>query len=368
VRRGIGVGGMAALAAVVLSGCGSAGTTSKHAAVITGTGSGEKVVPLLRLALPSSSAGCRGVRRLAGGADQIPATVSDKQGQVAVLVNVCIEGTGPYPFIVDTGASGTAVDAALVNRLGLTAVGAPERLVGPGCATDGQAHRVTRWNIAGLTLAPQTLTAVKIPEIGGPGEPVGVIGSDVWNRFGALRVDFRRRDLVVPGPERAAPRRPVMITRPVVSRLPSSLIHGAAQFDAPMTVDASTTTVLLGTPVAFGSDPPREFIPDTGAVVSVVDSGVATMAGLSRLNEKTTQSTICSVIASPDVLTGKWRLTGAGRGSAVLTSHALASQAVATMDLAGMPGIAGFLGADQMSRFAAVVFDYAGGRILFGAP
>ena len=289
------------------------------------------------------------------------------QGQVAVLVSVCIEGTGPYPFIVDTGASGTAVDAGLVKRLGLTAVGAPERLVGPGCVTDGQASRVTQWSVAGLPLAPQTLTAVKIPEMGGPGEPVGVIGSDVWNRFGALRVDFRRGDLVVPGRERAAPNRAVMITRPVISRLPSSLVHGAAQFDAPMTVDASADTVLLGTPVALGSHAPREFIPDTGAVVSVVDSGVATMVGLTRLRQRTTQSTVCSVIASPDVLTGKWWLTGSRRRSGALASHALEPQAVATMDLSGMPGVAGFLGADQMSRFGSVVFDYAGGRILFGA-
>lgn len=367
MRRVISVSAVVALALVVLSGCGSSSTTPKRSPATADTASAEKVVPLLRLALPSSSAGCRGARRLDGGAYQIPATVSDKRGQVAVLVNVCIEGTGPYPFIVDTGASGTAVDAGLVKRLGLTAVGPPERLVGPGCVTNGQAHRVTQWSIAGLPLAPQTLTAVRIPAIGGPGEPVGVIGSDVWNRFGALRVDFRRGDLVVPGREPGAPNRAVMITGPVISRLPPSLIHGAAEFDAPMTVDASANGVLLRIPVAFGSDAPREFIPDTGAVVSVVDSGVATVVGLARRDQKTTQSTICSVIASPDVLTGTWSLTGGRRGSAALASHALAPQLVATMDLAGLPGVAGFLGADQMSRFASVVFDYAGGRILFGA-
>jgi hypothetical protein len=363
----MGVGSVGVLAAVVLSGCGSSGRTSERPAAIAGGTSAQRVVPLLRLALPSPTAGCRGVRRLVGGAEQIPATVSDKQGQVAVLVNVCLEGRGPYPFIVDTGASGTAVDSGLVGRLGLPAVGAPERLLGPGCVTNGHAHRVTRWSIAGLPLAPQTLTAVRIPRIGGPGEPVGVIGSDVWNRFGALRVDFHRADLVVLGRERAAPRGAVTITQPMVSRLASSLIHGAARFDAPMTVKASATTVLLRTPVAFGSDTAREFIPDTGAVVSVVDTGVATTVGLSRLDEKTTQSTVCSVVASPDVLTGQWRLIGTRHGAAAPASDALEPQAVATMDLASLPGVAGFLGADQMSRYASVVFDFAGGRILFGA-
>jgi hypothetical protein len=363
----IGVSAFTALALVLLSACGSSSEASNGAALTARTGSAGKVVPLLRLALPAPSADCRGVHRLSGGAEQIPATVSDRQGQVAVLVNVCIEGRGPYPFVVDTGASSTAMDAGLVKRLGLKAVGKPEKLVGPSCVIGGQEHRVTQWSIAGLPLAPQTLTAVKIPEMGDPGEPVGVIGSDVWNRFGELRVDFRRGDLVLPGRERATPIRAVLITRPVISRLPTSLVHGAAQLDAPMTVDVSGNTVLLGIAVAFGSHEPREFIPDTGAVISVVNSGVATMLGLKRPGQRTTQSTICSVIASPDVLTGSWSIAGNALSPASLASYALQPQSVATMDLGGLRGVGGFLGADQMSRFGSVVFDYAGGRILFGA-
>ena len=193
--RATGVIAFTALALLLLSACGSSGEASKDAALGARTGSTGKVVPLLRLALPATSAGCRGVTRLGGGAERIPATVSDKEGQVAVLVNVCIEGKGPYPFVVDTGASSTAVDAGLVKRLGLQAVGEPEKLVGPSCVTDGREYRVAQWSVAGLPLQPQTLTAVKIPDLGDPGEPVGVIGSDVWNRFGELRVDFRRGDL-----------------------------------------------------------------------------------------------------------------------------------------------------------------------------
>jgi hypothetical protein len=79
--------------------------------------------------------------------------------------------------------------------VGLQAVGKPEKLVRPSCVTDGREYRVAHWSVAGLPLGPQTLTAVKIPDLGDPGEPVGVIGSDVWNRFGELRVAFRRGDL-----------------------------------------------------------------------------------------------------------------------------------------------------------------------------
>ena len=125
--------------------------------------------------------------------------------------------------------------------------------------------------------------------------------------------------------------------------------------------------MLIGTAVAFGSHQPQDFIPDTGAVISVVDSAVASLVGLKRLDQRSTQSTICSVIARPDVLTGRWSMAGNTFSRASLAGQALAPQSVATMDLSGLRGFGGFLGADQMSRFGSVVFDYAGGRILLGA-
>src|SRR5450755_4701976 len=100
----IGVSAFTALALVLLSACGSSSEASNGAALTARPGSAGKVVPLLRLALPAPSGDWRGVHRLSGGAEQIPATVSDRQGQVPVLVNVCIEGRGPYPFVVDRWA------------------------------------------------------------------------------------------------------------------------------------------------------------------------------------------------------------------------------------------------------------------------
>jgi hypothetical protein len=47
---------------------------------------------------------------LGGGAERIPITVSTVAGQVAELVNVCIGGKGPYPFVVDTGAGESFID------------------------------------------------------------------------------------------------------------------------------------------------------------------------------------------------------------------------------------------------------------------
>ena len=53
----------------------------------------------------------------------------------------------------------------------------------------------------GSTSAPQQLTSATLPQIGGKGEPVGLLGSDVLARFGAVRIDFAAGDLVLPGPQ-----------------------------------------------------------------------------------------------------------------------------------------------------------------------
>ena len=46
------------------------------------------------------------------------------------------------------------------------------------------------WSLEGVALAPQQLTAATLPQMGGKGEPDGLLGSDVLSRFGAVRIDF----------------------------------------------------------------------------------------------------------------------------------------------------------------------------------
>ena len=54
-----------------------------------------------------------------------------------------------------------------------------------------------------MPLSSQQLTAATLPQMGGKGEPVGLLGSDVLSRFGAIRIDFGAGTLVLPGPEGA---------------------------------------------------------------------------------------------------------------------------------------------------------------------
>ena len=54
----------------------------------------------------------------------MPLTVSSGDGgQVAATVNVCVDGHGPFPFLLDSGAGQTFINAGLAHRLHLATLG-----------------------------------------------------------------------------------------------------------------------------------------------------------------------------------------------------------------------------------------------------
>ena len=316
-----------------------------------------KTAGIVQFALPPAGQGCTGARRLPGGGTRIPVTVSTRQSQVAAVANVCIDGKGPFPFVIDTGAQGTVLTTRLATRLGLTKIGPPVIIGGAGCSARAQVSKITSWNVAGLTLQPQYVTDLKIPLFGGRGQPDGLLGSDVWSRFGAMRLDFARGRITVPGPERPAPTRKITVTRPSAAPVPGVLLRARPTATAAMTVTSQPGSTAITVQVRFGTGPPLAFAPDTGASQSAVDTGAAKHAGLASANAKVRQGTVCTVAAFPEVRTGPWSVAG----------HPLRPQVVGVTGLQRTTGVAGLLGADQLSRFGSVIFDYAGGRLVLGA-
>ena len=87
--------------------------------------------------------------------------------------------------------------------------------------------------------------------MGGKGEPVGLLGSDVLSRFGGIRIDFAAGALVLPGPEgapsgRSPPRSPA---RRVRRRPP--LTAGESGTTVPLTVTPAPGDVSLSVAVRF---------------------------------------------------------------------------------------------------------------------
>ena len=183
------------VAAVVLTGCGSSG---RGAATV-------HVEPNVNFTLPPATAGCGGATQLAGGATRLPITVSEKAGQVAEMVNVCIDGKGPFAFVVDSGAGESIIAMRLANQLHLDHSGPAQEFAGVGCVGTAQPVAVSTWSAAGVALSPQSLTAATLPDFGVKGQPVGLLGSDVLGRFGAVRIDFKGQTLTLGGPEGPAP-------------------------------------------------------------------------------------------------------------------------------------------------------------------
>jgi predicted aspartyl protease len=316
-----------------------------------------RVEPEVNFELPPASVGCSAATALPGGATRVPMTVSTVAGQVAELVNVCIGGTGPYPFVLDTGAGQSTIDAGLARRLHLPVAGQSTVFAGVGCTGTAQPVSVATWSLEGVDLAPQDLTAAKLPQIGGRGEPVGLLGSDVMARFGGVRVDFDAGALVLPRPEGAPLDSSGSYTGPV-GPPPDPVLTQGGGTTVPLTVQPQPGNVSLNVAVRFAGGPRRSFVVDTGSSQSVVATTAGRAASLTPTDLAQRQATVCSVITVPLVHSGLWSVPG----------QALHPQLVGETDFGtiSLGGTQGLLGSDQLRRYGWVVFDYTGARMVLG--
>jgi hypothetical protein len=316
-----------------------------------------RVEPEVNFALPPATTDCATASTPAFAGVRVPMTVSTVAGQVAETINVCIDGQGPFPFVLDSGAGQSTVDARLAGRLHLRARGPVTEFQGVGCTGKGRTVGVASWSIAGIGLVPQELSAATLPQMGGRGEPVGLLGSDVLSRFGAVRLDFQRGALVFGGPEGPPPTPGSAVVGPVGSPPPDVLTDGGAGTTVPVTVDTDPGDVSLAVPVRFVPGARRSFIVDTGSSQSVVASSVAAAERLRSTNLAQRQATVCSTITVPLVRSGRWSVPGRSLRPQLLDATHFGPIGF---------GIDGLIGSDQLKHFGWVVFDYRGARLVLG--
>jgi predicted aspartyl protease len=353
------VGGRQGLLIVALVAIGITVLVLVLAALVTGPHkvATVHVEPQVTFALPPAATSCDGATAQPGGGEKVPLTVSVVAGQVAETANVCIGSHGPYPFIIDTGAGESTIDAGLAHRLHLADAGSATEFEGVGCTGTARPVSVGTWSLDGVPLTGQQMTAATLPQMGGKGEPVGLLGSDVLSRFGAIRVDFGARALVLPGPEGAPLAESTPFTGPQ-GAVPTTLLEGETGTKVPLTVTPVTGDVSLSVAVGFVRGPRREFVVDTGSSQSVVSSEVAHGLPLQTTNLAQRQSTVCSVITVPLVRSGPWTVPGLA-----LHPQLIGSTNFGTISESGTQGL---LGSDQLRRYGWVVLDYAGGQMVLG--
>jgi hypothetical protein len=315
------------------------------------------VEPEVSFALPPATDGCTAATALPGGATRVPIEVSTVAGQVAELVNVCIARLGPFPFLLDSGAGQSTIDARLARRLHLSPVGQPTSFAGVNCTGTAVPVSVGQWSLEGVDLAPQTLTSATLPQVGGKGEPVGLLGSDVLSRFGAVRIDFAAGVLVLPGPQGEPLPNEASYTGPV-GPPPSGVLTQGGGTTVPVTVSPLPGDVSLSAPVRFAHGSRRSFVIDTGSSQSVVSTSVARDESLPHTDLAQRQATVCSVITVPLVHSGPWSVPGQP-----LYPQLVAETAFGALASGGLQGL---LGSDQLKRYGWVVLDYTGGRLVLG--
>jgi predicted aspartyl protease len=115
-----------------------------------------------------------------------------KHGNTVVVVPVKVAGKGPYDFVLDTGASMSALDKVLVRKLHLRKTGANAQVTGVTGTSLLPVVRVPSWSVGG-----QSLNGHELPMIDLGGDYSGLLGSDELRHFGAVRIDFRAARLVL---------------------------------------------------------------------------------------------------------------------------------------------------------------------------
>jgi len=307
----------------------------------------------------SASFGCRGVVHHKDGSTSIPMHVSRAGAQAVETVNLCFGQKGPYAFIVDTGAATTTMDQSLQQKLHLAWSGPQTGSSGAGCTSTSRPAKVTAWAVGGLWLAPQSIQVQNMPGFGGKDNAWGLLGSDVWSRFGAIRLDFLHQQLVVPGRQGPKPDHDTYVEGNSGPPTPLSLVHGHVTVAAPMIVQSGRNYTEMLVHVSLGNNIKVALAPDTGSSGSLIDDKTAAHLGLKTTKFVETGSTVCSTITTPYVLSGTWKMAGQTMPPLLMSTLGLGS----LLDV----GFSGLLGSDVFSRYPSVVFDYAGGRLLLGA-
>jgi hypothetical protein len=196
--RAVTIAAWIAAASALVMGCGaSASHTGTHhataGAVVTPTGR-----HLSKLSTPGTPRGQQTVKIA------VVATSAKPTRQALALVPVYIDGRGPFPFALDTGASRSLIAAALAHHLHLSDRGSGGMLQGVAGAASAENFAVASWRAGTITLPPSLIAAIGPPTATStPADvhgPVGLLGSDVLSRYGKIAIDYDKGLLVLDPP------------------------------------------------------------------------------------------------------------------------------------------------------------------------
>jgi predicted aspartyl protease len=291
-------------------------------------------------------------------------------GGAIIVAGVCVDGHGPFSFLVDTGASTTTIDSRVAALLHLRPLGTVP-LSGFGCHNNVTFAQVKSLSVDGLNLEPQV---VLVGPLRSPLVPAldGLLGSDVLSRFGAVRIDFRAGRLTLAGPEQALSASSIVgqhqphlnsdLTRATTTTIAAVIVTHLAPVPKHTSIEFSESIAQVV--VQVGSRELNPFVVDTGAASTVVSPSLAQQ---NHLLQSGTVSRGYAGLACPVKIThyqmGSWELNALTAANH-FTHFQLAPQTVGSNILP--MDVAGLLGSATLLRYSPIVLDYRDGDLLLG--
>ena len=115
-------------------------------------------------------------------------------GEVTAVVVVTIRGHR-VPFVVDTGASGSAIDLKAAEKLGFKPIGKAHQVRGVGGRSRALPIIMEDWSIGPVPLPKLRIDSASLAKQAGGGRSFGLLGSDVLSRYKSVTLDFKREQL-----------------------------------------------------------------------------------------------------------------------------------------------------------------------------
>lgn len=124
--------------------------------------------------------------------------VHGSDGSTLALLAVRINGHGPYQFALDTGASNSLIEQALANQLNLPPTGSPQSISGVSSKETAQPVKIATWSAGKLKLpSSAVIDSARLFDSHASGGVQGLLGSDIWNQFGKITIDYSAGTLTV---------------------------------------------------------------------------------------------------------------------------------------------------------------------------
>jgi hypothetical protein len=273
-----------------------------------------------------------------------------------IFAGVCLDGQGPFPFIVDTGSATTLIDIGLAKRLQL----GPQPSIEASAPCSGVLSMATptSMSVGALELYPQT---VAVGSLSTPTFPLmGILGADVVSSFGVVRLDYVKDTMTVLGPQTVAGTS-FGSSQPVV---PKALLAGTrygivlrgAIFAGSISEPLLAPVGLVQMAVSIGGIQ-TNLVLDTGAQGTAV---TPTVANLAHLSESTVTSSAYTFTKGCRSIIHYFALRSWRMGDLALSPQTVGS-------LSSPPLVdGGSLGSGTLQRYNPVVIDYDKGELLLG--